>query len=276
MKKLFFSLVMCSLLVVLLGAPTSQAQYEDLYGLAPEIGLELPNLGYVTLRGNVPDAKCQGFFNRVGITYPTGTGYPDLDATLAKAAGNDDFQALANSDVDRCPSSDETVDTNFTSHRKTFRGTSPGKKYLSFLYTTFKESYYAAHPSTTTDSVTYDLTTLKAIELSDLFDDPKKAIEGLWPYVAKGWCDKGQGTLPNYYGLAEADNACGAKTPPVPETIKSDTVPFSALGKVILTTEGLTVHLDAYDAWDYATGPADLDIPKDFLASIGAKKDIWQ
>jgi hypothetical protein len=253
----------------------AKAQYEDLYGLNPEIGSGLSNIGFTTLRGLVPDGKCQGFFNQVGVTYPFGTGSAALDKILANGA-KADFDGYMKSQMESCPESVDTTDTPTAQRRKTFRVTAAGKKYLSVLFTAFEDIPFAAHPDSSYTSAVYDLGTGKTIELADIFDDPKKAMPELWAYVAKGWCDQGHGSLPSYYEVADADNTCGPKVPPLPEKFKADPVTFSALGAVTLTQKGLVINIAALDAWSRADGAGTLEVPVDFLVGLGAKKDTWE
>lgn len=250
-------------------------QYEDLYGLSPEIGEGLSNMGFTTLRGINPDGKCQGYFNQVGVTYPFGTGSPDLDKILADQ-GKADFDAYLTSQMETCPENVDSTDTATAQRRKTFRSAAVGKKYLSFLYTAFESVPYAAHPNSATSATVYDLETVKTVELADIFADPKTAVPELWAFVAKGWCDQGHGTLPYHYGLSEADNFCGPKTPPLPEALKASPVPLKAFGGVMLTKNGLHIYLDAMDAWSSADGAADLEVPVDVLLTLGAKPEIWK
>jgi hypothetical protein len=274
------------LLIAFVSVPV-KAQYDDLYGLSPEIGVGLDKLGYTTLRGKTPDRKCQGFQNQVGLTYPVGVGSPDLDKSLADAA-QADFEGYLKEQLEQCP---EILDTNASptvQHRKTFRATLAGKRYLSLLFTYFKNIPYAAHPETTISAIIYDLTTQKPVEFADIFADPQKSLPGLWDLVAKGWCAQGHGSLPSYYGPEETNIACGSETPPLPEKFQADpttlsaldevtlTPTLSALGEVTLTPEGLTIEINAYEAWSYAAGIGRLDITKNALINLGAKKEIWE
>ncbi|MDR2302000.1 MAG: hypothetical protein LBF38_08185 [Deltaproteobacteria bacterium] len=275
MKVCFLSIFAAFCLLVSLNALPASAQFEDLYGLNPQIESGLNKMGFTTLRGYVPDGKCQGFFNQVGVTYPFGTGSAALDKILADAA-KADFDKYLNTPMESCPENVDATDTPVAQHRKTFTATTAGKKYLSFFFSVFEEIPFAAHPSSASSAVVYDLQSAKPIELGALFDDPKKAMPELWAYVAKGWCSQDKDTLPSYYNLGDDDSACGSKTPPLPSTFNADPVPFTALGAVTLTPKGLTIQIDALDAWAYSDGPGTFEVPKDYLVSIGAKKEVWE
>ncbi|MDR2387226.1 MAG: hypothetical protein LBE80_06555 [Deltaproteobacteria bacterium] len=275
MRFCFFAIFTAFCLLVSLYALPASAQFDDLYGLNPEIESGLTGLGFTTLRGYLPDGKCQGFFNQVGVTYPFGTGSTALDKILADSA-KADFDGFLKSQMESCPENVDTTDTPTAQHRKTFRATTAGKKYLSFYFSLFEEVPFAAHPSSGSSAVVYDLQTAKPIELGTIFVDAQKAMPELWAYLVKGWCDQGKGAMPSYYNLSSEEGSCGSKTPPLPDTFKADPVPFTALGATTLTPNGLSIQIDAIDAWSMADGPGTLEVPKDYLVSIGAKKEVWE
>ncbi|MDR1110491.1 MAG: hypothetical protein LBP92_07325 [Deltaproteobacteria bacterium] len=260
--------------LALANCPETRAEMAELYGLAPNIGAELPNLGFSTLRGTFPDPKCPALKNEVGVTFPVGIDSPGLDKRLAEQA-KAKFDELSSLEAGSCPGPGETPPNPVTDVKVTFTATSPSRNYLSLLDTVFESSPMAAHPSTTTSATTYNLQTGQPLKLSDLFADPAKSMPKLWAQMAAGFCeDYGHETLPYFYGLPE-DQGCASKDIPLPDALKGADIPFSALGSAVLTTDGLQIILDAGDAWSYADGPAELVIPKDDLVKMGAKMETW-
>jgi hypothetical protein len=247
------------------------AQYADL-GLEPAIGIELPNLGYSTIRGERPINGCPNTVNQINITFPFNTGSADLDKLLYNDAISQ-FNKLALNDY--CNPSD-IQPIYYNDFRYNFVAKAPSKRYLSLLFSYFE--YYAgtAHPSSTTKAIVYDLDTGKAVELSDIFQLPDQAIPKLWEIVVSSWCRLDKGSLPNYYNLSPQDQTCGSGLPPIPSSFRAKPTPFSALGKVLLTREGMTIVIDAYEGWSYADGEQRIDIPKADLISLGAYRIFWE
>jgi hypothetical protein len=260
--------------LLLAPAALAQAEMADLSDIVPTIGEELPNLGFVALRGTFPDPQCPALSNSVGLAYPIGIGSKELEKALGGMA-RASFGRLAGAANGICPEPGEPFPSQRTAETKiSFMARAPGRNYLSLLTVTYELGIGAAHGGMSSDSVTYDLRSGEPIELWDLFADPALAVPALWAFMAKGWCEQSpQGNLPSVYGLP--DYQCQAGSPPLPEALKAAKTPFSALGKVLLAPEGLTIELDPYDAWSYADGPAWLDIPKDVLLGLGADKTIW-
>jgi hypothetical protein len=273
MKKNFVLVAVIFGLTILCNPQLSQAENIELYGLEPTIGVELPNLGYTTLRSTTPDEKCKDYSYEVGVAYPFGTGSAELDKILADNAALK-LKDITKQDFDTCPKADDRE--RLTSVKRiTFMATSPSKNYLSLLFTNFSFNPLDAHPSTTTEALVYDLRTAKTLELSDIFEDAPKIMPGLWTTVISAWCEKGHNTIPYYYEIEEPANTCGAEIPPLPDKFENEVIPFSSLGKVSLTPDGLTINLDPYEAWSYADGSAQIDISKQELINMGAHKEIW-
>jgi hypothetical protein len=262
-------------LLRLAAAPAASAADADLYGLLPSIGDELPNLSFVALRGASPVPTCPKFLNDVAVTYPFGSGSSELDKILAQDAVRRfaDFSKVDDFNGD-CPDY-ETMANRQNEFRLTFSAAAPGPGHLTVLRTVYKFYMGAAHPNLNTESEIFDLKTARPIGISEIFGDPRKAVAGLWPVVAMGWCQKGHDILPNIYEIKEPYNACGQSAPPLPEKLAVPEPPLSALGTVSLTPDGMTVLLDAYEAWSYADGPSSIHVPKELLIGLGASRDIW-
>ncbi|MDR1110490.1 MAG: hypothetical protein LBP92_07320 [Deltaproteobacteria bacterium] len=274
MKTTSLLVLTLALLILLAQTRPAPAEMDGLYGLTPTIGPELPNLGFVTLRGTFPDPQCPALSNSVGLAYPIGIGARELERALG-AEARASFSELAGNENGFCPEPGEEFPSSRTSEtRVSFTARAPGRNHLSILTTTYAFGIGAAHGGSFSEAVTYDLRTGERLELWDLFADPAEAVPRLWDYVAKGWCVVSpQGTLPSFYELP--DSKCFSGNHPLPKALGAARAPFSALGKVILTPEGMTVSLDPYEGWSFADGPSSLDIPRNVLLRLGADRELW-
>jgi hypothetical protein len=143
-------------------------------------------------------------------------------------------------------------------------------KALSVLYVMYSMAAGAAHPN-----MTYASQNLLAdgteITLGRLFPDAAKSLPLLWKTVFEGYCKLGQDTAPSIYGSGE----CKAGPGDLPDPLKDPAGTLDAAGHMVLTSKGLTVNLDAYEAYFHAFGPQSLDIPKDALTAMGADPSLW-
>ncbi|MDR1308998.1 MAG: hypothetical protein LBL95_03730 [Deltaproteobacteria bacterium] len=251
MKTTSLLVLTLALLLPLAQTRPALAEMDGLYGLTPTIGPELPNLGFVTLRGTFPDPQCPALSNSVGLAYPIGIGARELERALG-AEARASFSELAGNENGFCPEPGEEFPSSRTSEtRVSFTARAPGRNHLSILTTTYAFGIGAAHGGSFSE-----------------------AIPRLWDYMAKGWCVVSpHGTLPSFYELPDSKRLSG--NPPLPRALRAARVPFSALGKVILTPEGMTVSLDPYEGWSFADGPSSLDIPRNVLLRLGADRGLW-
>jgi hypothetical protein len=106
---------------------------------------------------------------------------------------------------------------------------------------------------------------------SGLFPDPARSLPLLWARIFRDTCAMGNDTAPGFYGAP----ACSGPAPPLPDQLTPSST-LDGMGHAVLTSLGLTVSLDPYECWSWATGPVRLDISKDDLVGMGASPDFWQ
>jgi hypothetical protein len=106
-----------------------------------------------------------------------------------------------------------------------------------------------------------------------LFPDPARSLPLLWERVYRDSCSREVApTAPLYYGGAP----CGPAVPPTPPQMGSGASSLDVLGHATLTSMGLTISLDPYEAWYWAAGPLFIDVPKDNLLQMGADPGLWR
>ncbi|MDR3153982.1 MAG: hypothetical protein LBW85_06865 [Deltaproteobacteria bacterium] len=111
------------------------------------------------------------------------------------------------------------------------------------------------------------------ITFARLFRDPAGSLPRLWEKVYKGFCGGGAApSRPDLYG----GMACTRSVPGAPGVLGPNAMSLDAAGHAVLTSLGLSFHLNPYEAYGFAAGPQFLDIPKEELLRIGADPEIWR
>ncbi|MDR1050269.1 MAG: hypothetical protein LBP95_04155 [Deltaproteobacteria bacterium] len=262
--------------VLCLGCGAALAQDRNA-GPSPVISDNLPDLGYVVLRGRTPDPKCPGFSLTHAVAYPFGTGAPALDDALSSEA-NDKILSLSKFSVqyddNTCPDPSDLGDASEV--LGTFVASSPSADYVSILRTDFVSTAGAAHPSTDYSARSYKVSEARQLDLRDVFPDLDASLPKLWARLVADWCSTYEsGTIPSYYNVEDA-HTCSSKNVPPPESFSGANPPLTAVGFALLTPEGLTLNLGEYGGQSRVDGNPDLRLPKDFLIGIGARAEIWQ
>ncbi|MDR0620435.1 MAG: hypothetical protein LBJ61_00925 [Deltaproteobacteria bacterium] len=270
MKSFCLGLIAVFSLSLVFFGPAAQGQdFETVWELKPIIGSELSGWRHATLHQSFPDRGCRGVTRDVGISYPTNTGSKGFDGALANIA-NKKFTAFAEQRTSNCE--DAEYGGNEASSRTTFVARAPGKNHASILFVGFAMPAGANRPTAESEALVVDLRTGIPVGLTDIFENPSQAIPALWPKVIEAWCRLG-GELPEPYTGPLGNRKCG-RTPVLPDALKANYVPLSALGSVILTPDGMLIRLDSPYAG--AIGPQEVTISKRDLLALGAKGDIWQ
>jgi hypothetical protein len=209
----------------------------------------------------------------ISLSYPTGIGDEDLDEM-----NRDRFWEIFLEERDvaiensQCPADPKEAAPGRSEFKLTFKADAPSPGYLSVLYEEFSFPAGAAHPNTELYSATYIIAEGRTMDLVDLFPDVKKSTPLFWAYLGPKWCALKKGTVPSFYGSGE----CPANgVPTLPEAYKGDDLILPDLGNPVLTPQGLTLNLGAYEAWSHADGPQTLTIPLAELVKIGADPKIW-
>jgi hypothetical protein len=157
-------------------------------------------------------------------------------------------------------------------HKTDYQATKPSPGYLSVLFTQFSDTG-GANPNEVYAAFNFKPKGL-LLTLADLFEDPDTSLPKFWAYVYEKSCaSSGKDVLPSFYGDAVS---CGQKTAPSGDDFIKNVDTVESLGNLFFSSLGATINLEAYDAFDGASGPYRLDIPKEDFIAIGANPAIWE
>ena len=83
-------------------------------------------------------------------------------------------------------------------------------------------------------------------------------------------------SLPVFYGYRGPCPGPSDQEPlPLPEPLLSQDLSLPDLGFPVLVPEGLILHLNPYQSWGLAMGPASVSVDLVELADMGASMALW-
>jgi hypothetical protein len=267
------SLAAAAALAAVASLPAS-AQWAELTGLEFISLADRPaGSAPVTVNEGLTSRACPGTPFPLTMTYPQGldAGGP-ADRAVAALAGR--FLAegkavaeeyLAEIDGEGCPGSFE-----YAAYKVEGTPFAVSRKAFSVLFGMYSNTG-GAHPSYwyVSQNLLPDGTELG---VGRLFPDPARSLPLLWERIYWDSCSRGEPTAPAYYDAP----GCGRAVPPLPSKLRPGAVSLDGLGHAVLTSMGLAVSLNPYEAWYWARGPLFIDVPKDELLRIGADPELWR
>ncbi|MDR1079565.1 MAG: DUF4163 domain-containing protein [Deltaproteobacteria bacterium] len=223
----------------------------------------------VTAEERLATSVCPGVAIPIKVAYPQGfdAGGPVDKAVKAKtdsmmARAKTDAEEYAEKPEECDPLSNASYGLNSTAYRISSKAHS-----VLFIWDQYMGG---AHPvyGYVSMNLAADGTELTA---ANLFTDPAKSLPLLWERIYRSTCSGDHETAPSYYGSP----ACSKDAvPALPEPLAPGST-LDVMGHATLTSLGLTINLDPYDAWSWAEGPVRLDIPKADLVTMGADPALW-
>jgi hypothetical protein len=251
------------------------------------IAPNLPNLTLNAEAKSIHIENCRTPVAEISVNYPQSTGNPAMDEKLANLAKLK-FQELEELAIEEnllYETAQDCLDNpddppSFLIFLVIFDAYSPRPGIISLLQTTlmdFRE--HGNHPSSSYNSVSYDVEKAEELGVKDLFPDPEKSLPLFWNLISRRFCSVGpkdDTSLPSFY---KANQQCPKpKTEDLlklPESLSKPNLTLDDLGHAFLTNDSLVLYLDGYEAWSWAYGPVDIRVSKDELIEIGASPTIW-
>jgi hypothetical protein len=271
MKMRFF--VIFSAFIMFLGANAQFAQGADSEFLAK--AEKASDLTPKSNEKSFPSPQCPDKASvKYLINYPGGTGSALSDLILENHAqfilGNylDGLRDFLGLDWGCQLGGDQKVDLT---HKTDYQALRPSAGYLSVLFSEFSDQG-GANPNLVFTAINFKPEGL-LLSLEDLFSDSEKSLPKFWDYLYEKSCaSSGKDVLPNFYG----DNiACKQAKVPDGTSFIVNVDSVASLGNLVFSNLGATINLNAYQAFDGASGPYKLDIPKEDLIAMGANPAIW-
>jgi hypothetical protein len=170
-------------------------------------------------------------------------------------------------------------DVALSFHKRVLEASEPSPGVLSILYTVVRDYFLVNNPSFDYWSAIYDVSEARLLTIDDLFPDRALSLPLFWNAAAQAFCQAAGSpgaALPAFYGYRGSCPGPDSEEPlELPEALRSSDLTLPDLGFPLLTPEGLVLHLNPYQGWGLAMGPAKVTIGIGALREMGANMALW-